>query len=196
MQWTRRHVGAAVVGAALTALVVGLPKDVVPNPVLGRAVPVPWWSYPMLRVVSVLTGLLLATYVKGTDLVRAAAAPPGRWSRSRGWRGRCAPGWSRSCAIMTSRPWSQTTSATAWCGHWTRWAYRCTLAPPGTPGQPCRSQTRSTECGYRARTSATSVLADSQRRQTPCSLGASGCSQVSQVDHSPWASTPSRPTRP
>ena len=64
MQWTTRRVVAALAGTLATALLVGLPTDVVPNPVFGRAVPVTWWSYPVLAVVSVLSGVLLATYVR------------------------------------------------------------------------------------------------------------------------------------
>ena len=62
--WTPRHTTAAVVGAVATALLVGLPTDVVPNPVFGRAVPVTWWSYPTLAAVAALSGLLLSTYVR------------------------------------------------------------------------------------------------------------------------------------
>jgi hypothetical protein len=51
----------------VTALVVGLPTDVIPNPVFGRPVDVTWWSYPVLVVTSVLGGLLIATYVRDTD---------------------------------------------------------------------------------------------------------------------------------
>ncbi len=64
MRWTRRRVLAALAGALATALFVGLPTDVVPNPVFGRAVPVTWWSYPVLVVVALLSGVLLATYVR------------------------------------------------------------------------------------------------------------------------------------
>ncbi|MHB1475459.1 MAG: hypothetical protein ACYCV4_17910 [Dermatophilaceae bacterium] len=53
-------VRAAMVRAVLTALVVGLPTDVEPNPVFGRAVLVTWWSHLLPLVVSVPTGLLLA----------------------------------------------------------------------------------------------------------------------------------------
>lgn len=60
----RRRSVVAVAGTAATALLVGLPTDVVPNPVFGRAVAVTWWSYPTLAVVAVLAGLLLATYVR------------------------------------------------------------------------------------------------------------------------------------
>lgn len=50
-------------GATATALAIGLPTDVLPNPVFGRPVPVTWWSVPVLVVTSLLAGLLVATYV-------------------------------------------------------------------------------------------------------------------------------------
>ncbi len=62
--WTARRWQAAALGAAATALALGLPTDVIPNPVFGRPVPVTWWSYPVLIASSVLGGLLLATYVR------------------------------------------------------------------------------------------------------------------------------------
>jgi len=71
--WTRRHWVTAAVGAVGTALVIGLPTDVIPNPVFGRPVPVTWWSYPVLAVTAVLAGLLLATYVR----TPTPAAPAG-----------------------------------------------------------------------------------------------------------------------
>ena len=46
---------AAVV---LIGFLVGLPTDVIPNPVFGRPVPVTWWSYPVLVVTALLGGLL------------------------------------------------------------------------------------------------------------------------------------------
>jgi len=58
-----RHVVVAVGAALLIALLIGLPTDVIPNPVFGRPVPVTWWSYPTLVVTAVLGGLLAATYV-------------------------------------------------------------------------------------------------------------------------------------
>lgn len=64
LTWTRRHWLVAVGGAVATALVVGVPTAVIPTSVFGRAVPVTWWSYPVLAVVAVLSGLLLATYVR------------------------------------------------------------------------------------------------------------------------------------
>ncbi len=53
-----------MLGAAITALLVGVPTDVIPNPVFGRPIDVTWWSYPVLITTSVLGGLLVATYVR------------------------------------------------------------------------------------------------------------------------------------
>jgi hypothetical protein len=68
--WTRRQVVVAVVAAALVALAIGVPTDVIPNPVFGRPVPVTWWSYPTLLITAVLGGLLAATYVRDRDSAR------------------------------------------------------------------------------------------------------------------------------
>jgi len=62
--WSARHWLAALLGTSLVALAVGVPTDVIPNPVFGRPVPVTWWSYPVLAVTAALGGLLLATYVR------------------------------------------------------------------------------------------------------------------------------------
>lgn len=71
----RRRWLTAIGGTLGTALVLGLPTDVIPNPVFGRPVPVTWWSYPVLAITSVLGGLLLATYVRDTPLARDTLAP-------------------------------------------------------------------------------------------------------------------------
>ncbi len=62
--WTARHWLTTIAGGAATALVIGLPTDVIPNPVFGRSMGVTWWSYPVLVLTAVLAGLLLATYVR------------------------------------------------------------------------------------------------------------------------------------
>jgi hypothetical protein len=62
--WTPRHWAVAAAGTVVVALLVGIPTDVIPNPVFGRPVPVTWWSYPVLAVTAVLGGLLAATYVR------------------------------------------------------------------------------------------------------------------------------------
>ena len=62
--WSSRRWAFAAGGSVVTALALGLPTDVIPNPVFGRPVPVTWWSVPVLVVSSILAGLLIATYVR------------------------------------------------------------------------------------------------------------------------------------
>jgi hypothetical protein len=62
--WTPRQYGIAAIAAVGVAVLIGVPTDVIPNPVFGRPVPVTWWSYPTLIVTAVLGGLLAATYVR------------------------------------------------------------------------------------------------------------------------------------
>lgn len=70
--WPLRRWTAAAVAAVVVGLTVGLPTDVIPNPVFGRPVDVTWWSYPVLVVTAVLGGLLVATYVRLPDTPQAA----------------------------------------------------------------------------------------------------------------------------
>ena len=62
--WDARRWGTAAVAGVIVALLVGLPTDVIPNPVFGRPVPVTWWSYPTLLITAVFGGLLAGTYVR------------------------------------------------------------------------------------------------------------------------------------
>jgi hypothetical protein len=48
----------------VTALAIGVPTDVIPNPVFGRPVEVTWWAPWVLAVTAALGGLLVATYVR------------------------------------------------------------------------------------------------------------------------------------
>lgn len=66
-RWQPRQFVVAAAGAVAVALLIGVPTDVIPNPVFGRPVPVTWWSYPTLIVTAVLAGLLIGTYVRRGD---------------------------------------------------------------------------------------------------------------------------------
>ena len=70
--WGRRRWFAAAGGALLSALVLGLPTDLIPNPLFGRQIEAPLWSYPALVVSAILAGLVLATYVRDEP----ASTPP------------------------------------------------------------------------------------------------------------------------
>lgn len=70
--WTPLRWGAAAGGAALTALLVGLPTAVIPNPLFSRMTPTLWWNYPTLVATALLAGIVLATYVKTPAVPRAS----------------------------------------------------------------------------------------------------------------------------
>lgn len=74
-RWDVRRWWVAALAALATALVIGLPTDVVPNPVFGRPVEVTWWSGPVLAVTAVLGGLLAATYVRSDRSVEELDRP-------------------------------------------------------------------------------------------------------------------------
>jgi hypothetical protein len=59
----------AIAGAVVTFLVIGVPTDIVPNPLFGRAVAVRSWEPWVLLLTSVLTGLWFG-------LQRARSATP------------------------------------------------------------------------------------------------------------------------
>lgn len=62
--FTRHQWFTAGAGALATALLTGLPTDVVPNPFYRRMTPVLWWNYPVWAMTAVLAGLVIATYVR------------------------------------------------------------------------------------------------------------------------------------
>ncbi len=62
--WTRGRWAVAFGATAVSALLLGLPTDLIPNPVFGREIPPTWWSYPVFAVSAPLAGVLVATYVR------------------------------------------------------------------------------------------------------------------------------------
>ncbi len=62
--WGRRRWAVAAGSALVTMLVIGLPADLVPNPVFGRQIDAPLWAWPVLVATALLSGLLVATYVR------------------------------------------------------------------------------------------------------------------------------------
>jgi hypothetical protein len=62
--WDRRRWLVAAGAAVVSAIVVGLPTDLLPNPLFGRSVAVTAWAYPVWLVSSALAGLLVATELR------------------------------------------------------------------------------------------------------------------------------------
>lgn len=59
-----RYLALAVLAAAVTALVLAIPTDIVPNPFFTRMTPVEPEQYAFWIATSLLTGALLATYLE------------------------------------------------------------------------------------------------------------------------------------
>lgn len=74
--WSTRRWASAITAALLTVLVVAIPTAMIPTPIFGREVGVTWWSWPVLVVTAVLSGLVFATYVRepGTSAAPATGA--------------------------------------------------------------------------------------------------------------------------
>jgi hypothetical protein len=62
-RWPARRWAVAAAGTVGTALLIGLPTEMVTNPWFHRMTPVRWWDRPVWLITAVLAGLLLATFV-------------------------------------------------------------------------------------------------------------------------------------
>ena len=62
--FTRRQWLVAAAVTAVTALLTGLPTDIIPNSFYLRMTPILWWNYPVWAATAVLAGLAFATYVR------------------------------------------------------------------------------------------------------------------------------------
>lgn len=69
--WPARRWITALLSALATVLVIGVPTDLIDTPVFRRDVPPTVWSWPVLIVTGVLTGMLVATYVARKDTAEA-----------------------------------------------------------------------------------------------------------------------------
>jgi hypothetical protein len=95
--WGVRRWTAAAAGAVVTALLIGLPTEIVPNPWFRRMMPVEWWNVPVWLATSAFAGLLLATYVRDdpTDAVVEGPDP----ARTRGGIGSVLAFFAVGCPI-------------------------------------------------------------------------------------------------
>jgi hypothetical protein len=62
--WPRRRWLLALGAAALSAVVTGIPTDLIDTPLFGRSIEVAAWAYPVWILSSLLAGLLLATELR------------------------------------------------------------------------------------------------------------------------------------
>ncbi len=63
--WTARQFLAAAGAAVAFGLLLGVVTVLIPNSYFSRDIPPVWWNYPVWVLISMLSGLLAATYVRG-----------------------------------------------------------------------------------------------------------------------------------
>jgi hypothetical protein len=82
-----RFAAAFGVGALATALLIGVPTDVIPNDLFGRMTPVRGYDVPVLIAVSLLSGLLVASHrgVSGGACPVRPAGTAGALGAIAGW---------------------------------------------------------------------------------------------------------------
>lgn len=71
--WGPRRVATAVGVAVVFGLLLGVATVLIPNPVFTREIPPVWWNYPVWILTSVLSGMLVGTYVRERP---PAGSPP------------------------------------------------------------------------------------------------------------------------
>jgi hypothetical protein len=62
--WSAKRWIVAISTTIATAFIIALPTAVIHNPIFGRDVEVTPWSVPVVLITSIISGLILATYVK------------------------------------------------------------------------------------------------------------------------------------
>jgi len=82
-----RFAAAFALGAVATALLIGVPTDVIPNDLFGRMTPTRAYDVPVLVVISVLSGLLVASHwgVRGGACPARPAGTAGALGGIVGW---------------------------------------------------------------------------------------------------------------
>jgi hypothetical protein len=120
-----RAVFSFVVGGVLTALLLGVPTDVIPNGFFSRMTPVEAYAVPVLVATSVLSGLLLATW-----LGMEATSCPVRTSRSAGTAGGVLAWLAIGCPVCNKLVLLAlgTSGALTWFAHLQPWLAAASVA--------------------------------------------------------------------
>lgn len=77
-RWSGRRWVIAMIGAIAALLVVGVLTAIIQTPWFSRTIPPTWWSWPVLLIASLMTGLLVATYVAASAPETPASSPARR----------------------------------------------------------------------------------------------------------------------
>lgn len=63
-QWNARQILVAALAAVVIGLLIGVATVLIPNPIFTRDIPPVWWNYPVWIITSIISGMLLATYIQ------------------------------------------------------------------------------------------------------------------------------------
>ena len=67
--WSPKRWIVAVVTAVVTGVLISLPTAIIENPVFGRDVAVTSWSIPVVILTAIISGLIVATYIRNDQSV-------------------------------------------------------------------------------------------------------------------------------
>lgn len=73
--WRSRQIITALVAAIVVAVVIGIATVLIPNPLFARDIPPVWWNYPVWILTSLLTGVLIASYIRPTYDEKVPSTP-------------------------------------------------------------------------------------------------------------------------
>lgn len=76
--WTPRQITFAALAAVVVGVLVGVATVLIPNSFFARDIPPVWWNYPVWILTSVLSGMLLATYVQASSPGKKGLGETGR----------------------------------------------------------------------------------------------------------------------
>lgn len=62
--WGPRQVASAAAASLVVGLMIGMGTVLIPNSIFGREIPPTAWNYPVWIATSILSGILVATYVR------------------------------------------------------------------------------------------------------------------------------------
>lgn len=62
--WSARQVRVALVATVIIGVLIGVATVLIPNPIFARDIPPVWWNYPVWILTSVVSGMLVATYIR------------------------------------------------------------------------------------------------------------------------------------
>lgn len=73
--WNMRQIRVALLATVLIGVLIGVATVLIPNPIFARDIPPVWWNYPVWILTSLVSGMLLATYIRPKPIENSADEP-------------------------------------------------------------------------------------------------------------------------